>query len=497
MLRLLLITALFVILPLTVQGIRYPNQFFQLVSENGNCLQLWDDHGTFVPCKDEDVNGHGFIMSANTVFLVNDDRPGHFKIQLFGKSECLDRKHCHSSTSTLRYSDCGECGAVHWSINTFDGSVREDSDNNCIYCDEDGEARVRHCTDGFERFTVNYLGDRFQLKSKTHGDCVAGENFTNCNDAPTFFTRDSPGKYKIHVYEDPDKCLDRKHCHSSTSSVRLHDCSHCGADDWSVDFPCTVWQDDNKNYVNRGDKHNATKMYHCSDGHEQLYFVIIPNEPTIVDDITEYNPTVVQPLEFPAPDPNQYLQRNLSLGIRGVKIFRSRSSNTFEIEIVHFLPVATRSGNFNREYMVTHIHTNIRYQEDLSILFVMESIAADITQIAQYNIRYGMVDTNHQRATNFHGLFSQFVTNSQGVPVTRFTQATIDELQRGIRNNVAPSGTPQYFESFYDGQFEPRQWYLDFNTFTNNVLYWPSDFYQNNPFNQQVTRKNKEKNTEL
>jgi hypothetical protein len=56
---------------------------------------------------------------------------------------CLDREHCHSSSSNSRVSDCGHCGAIHWKM-TPDGKLGEDGMSNCI--ENDGE--IRHCSDG-------------------------------------------------------------------------------------------------------------------------------------------------------------------------------------------------------------------------------------------------------------------------------------------------------------------------------------------------------------
>ena len=131
----------------------------------------------------------------------------------------------------------GHCGAIHWSINT-DGSVREDTGKNCIYRDSSGHASVRHCSDGFEKFTRVFLGNRFQLKSAKHGDCVTGAVFANCSSAPTFYACQRTTRFTT-------KCLDRKHCHFSTSNVRIFDCSHCGAIHWSIAYN-QVGEDNNK-----------------------------------------------------------------------------------------------------------------------------------------------------------------------------------------------------------------------------------------------------------
>lgn len=224
---LVLLTALVYCFTSDVHG-QSPEQFFQLVVGNNTCLQIQSHYGEFTKCKD--ANG-GF--SPNTVFLLSGEGNGNLNIQIFGLGLCLDREHCHSSTSNLRISDCTHCGAIHWSINS-DGSVREDSGKNCIYRESNGQASVHHCSDGFTRFKRAFLGNRFLLKSVKHGDCVAGAYFNNCDSAPTFFTTGIPGYYRIHDYQDSKNCLDREHCHFSTSNVRLFDCGHCGAIHWSI-----------------------------------------------------------------------------------------------------------------------------------------------------------------------------------------------------------------------------------------------------------------------
>ena len=458
------VAAVLLLLPLKAQG-RSPQQFFQLVAQDKTCLQIWNSQGRFSSCG----NTVG-SFSPHTIFLLNGGTPGYLNIQLFGTAQCLDREHCHSSTSNLRYSECDHCGAIHWSINS-DGSVSENSQKNCIYKDSSGNAAVRHCSDGFEKFTRVIIGNRFLLKSLRHGDCLAEDKFENCDSAPTFYTSDLPGNYKIHVFLDSDKCLDREHCHSSTSKVRLYDCTHCGAVHWSIDSSYRVGEDEMKNCVNRG-ANNAVIMKHCSDGYEKLYFDIIPNK-------AMHFLNYFDAAQFRDPNARAYLQWNLSQRIRGAKLFKYvwQGQATCELEIVHYLPNGRfQEAHYSGEYMVTHIHTNIPYQNFLTIEYAVGRIATDISRITQYNIRYGMIDTHWQHFGNFDGLYSQFVTNSRGVPVTGYTSNTIHQLERGLQHETY--NWHQYYDSIYPGQNNDPQMHIDlFNGQNQAALYWPHTYY--------------------
>lgn len=79
---------------------------------------------------------------------TGDDNQFRFKIYKADGSDtnlCLDREHCHSSTSNLRAYDCGHCGAIHWQ---YDGSkLAEDGMRNCVTPDNGGGSMVAHCSD--------------------------------------------------------------------------------------------------------------------------------------------------------------------------------------------------------------------------------------------------------------------------------------------------------------------------------------------------------------
>lgn len=59
--------------------------------------------------------------------------------------QCLDREHCHHSTSNLRMSDCGHCGAGKWTFQS--NELREgDQNQNCVQ--DDGQSK--HCSDSHD-----------------------------------------------------------------------------------------------------------------------------------------------------------------------------------------------------------------------------------------------------------------------------------------------------------------------------------------------------------
>lgn len=445
---------------LMVQG-QSPQQFFQLVAENNSCLQMESYYGSFTPCIHSDG---GF--SPNTVFLLNyGDVPGNFNIEVFGTGQCLDREDCYSSSSSLRYSDCDHCGAIHWSINP-DGSVREDSGKNCIYKDAKGQASVHHCSDGFQKFTKILLGNRFLLKSKRHGDCVAGDNFTNCDIAPTFYTTGLSGNYNIHTSLAPEKCLDRVDCHSSTSNVRLYNCTHCGAIHWSISFENKVAEDEQQNCVNRA-TNNSLVIEHCAGAYKEIYYSIIPNKPALP------MTNGVDVTHFPDPNVNDYLQSNLSR-IRGAKLF-VQGKGACAIEIVHYLDKPFQYGQYTGQYMIAHLNTSIYLDSNLTFKYVMQQIAADNTIVTLYSIRYGMVDNLWQHFSNLYGLYSLFVTNLDGVLVNGYGYDTINQLVQGIQEGTY--NWSQYNASFYQGQFDPQMHYDLFNGYSPAALYWSHSVY--------------------
>ena len=325
----MIVVLFLVLLPLIVQGQPEPSIFQLVTVEENKCLQILNG-GTFVPCKTNSA------YTKHTIFLANPGQQGHLQIQIFGTPYCLDREHCHSSTSNMRYSDCDHCGAVHWTISPNDGSVMEDGTNNCIYNDS-GIAYIHHTSIGCQKFTKSIVGNHFQLKSVTHGDCFAGDKMENCASALTFYTTGTPGHLSIHIDKDPNnRCIDREHCHSSTSNIRLYDCSHCGAVHWTLDIP-KVAEDGLNNCINR-DGDNDTRMEHCTDSFEPFSIVILFNNVSIAVD-NNPTPTSMKLTHLEIIDPRKYFELDLSSGLRGVRLFRNVHHGVrepvMELELVH------------------------------------------------------------------------------------------------------------------------------------------------------------------
>lgn len=349
------------------------------------------------------------VNQQSTIYFLNEDTAGNQNIVSFGTSQCLDREHCHGSKSNLRSSDCGHCGAKHWSIRN-DGSVSEDKGKNCIYSKSSTKAAVRHCKDGFERFNIRPLGDQFYIKSVKHGDCISEGNFINCGCAPTYFITGKPRSYNIRLSisgsTNGNICLDREHCHSSTSNLRYSECSHCGAKHWSIEGN-EVGEDDMKNCVFRKNN-DVAHVRSCEDGYEELQYIIIPSE---TSEALQAKETSLANF-FPTPNIDDYLTLNLENDCRGVRIFRSSQDDTAEVEVVHFLPSnqAVDVGQYHVQYMVTHIHTDIPYDVDYNSEFILERLSTDPSRITDMNIRYGGVHgPNHN---NNDGLMSEFFTNT-------------------------------------------------------------------------------------
>lgn len=128
------------------------DQPFQFVAADGLCLQVQSKTGYFTSCTSRSLNG---TLTPFTVYQAAGG-PGSTSIHIVGSSGlCLDRQHCHHSTSELRYSGCDHCGAIHWSINA-DGMVAEDKNQNCIFR-KDKEGSIHHCGDGFEKLSQKYI----------------------------------------------------------------------------------------------------------------------------------------------------------------------------------------------------------------------------------------------------------------------------------------------------------------------------------------------------
>jgi len=174
-------------------------------------------------------------------------------------------------------------------------------------------------------------------------------------------------------------------------------------------------------------------------------------------------------LTYPNPDPMQYLARNLANDFLAIKLFRF-GDGTFELEIVHRNFLIPSSANL--VYIITHIHTKMAYSASGSIVDIMNKIVADISQIPQYNIRYGSNDTT----TNYDGLISNFATNSKGVRIKGFTATTLQQLQLGLQTYMAKF--PNYKQQSHSGKY--FQWYLDYLfVSTKEHIYQPSSFLSN------------------
>ena len=125
---------------------------FQLVNQDGSCLQMARESGIFTLCK----NNNGMFTDF-TVFTIA-GTPGTYSLHIVGAlSQCIDREHCHSATSNLRYYDCDHCWARHWNI--VHTKVCEDDCKNCIYTNDGTIAAVKHCSDGYEPLTQSFVDD--------------------------------------------------------------------------------------------------------------------------------------------------------------------------------------------------------------------------------------------------------------------------------------------------------------------------------------------------
>ena len=138
------------LLLITAQG---QQNNFQLVTKDGFCLQVTKTTGVINACKDPQGN-----FTLNTVYYLS-GAPGTYSLHIAGAlGLCLDREHCHSSSSDLGYNECDHCGAIHWNIITSNGAVCEDACKNCIYKNSDDTAAIHHCSDGFEPFNKTVVG---------------------------------------------------------------------------------------------------------------------------------------------------------------------------------------------------------------------------------------------------------------------------------------------------------------------------------------------------
>ena len=148
-------TVNFLVITLLLLSTQGEEEEFQLVTKTGKCLQVAKNTGIIISCKDPDGN-----FTPNTVYYVS-GAPGTYSIHIVGAlGLCLDREHCHHSTSQLGYNVCDHCGAIHWNIVTGSGAVCEDTCKNCIYLQNNVTAAIHHCSAGFEAFNKTLVGSR-------------------------------------------------------------------------------------------------------------------------------------------------------------------------------------------------------------------------------------------------------------------------------------------------------------------------------------------------
>ena len=114
------------------------------------------------------------------------------------------------------------------------------------------------------------------------------------------------------------------------------------------------------------DSGGDVSIHHCSDGYEKFKVITVVDhrnhmikEDDLVDSFTEFKTSPEQQFN-PKPKPAEYLKGNSANNLLGVMLFRYfyKRKATMELEFVHrnFLPI---SKDF--PYMVTHIHTDIKY----------------------------------------------------------------------------------------------------------------------------------------
>lgn len=81
----------------------------------------------------------------------SDNSQGHYYNEAV--PHCLNREHCHSSTSNARVYDCGHCGSKHWRYNNDNGHLCEDDCKNCLH--ESGD-QISHCSGFKQRMWTAY-----------------------------------------------------------------------------------------------------------------------------------------------------------------------------------------------------------------------------------------------------------------------------------------------------------------------------------------------------
>ncbi|XP_071824369.1 uncharacterized protein [Apostichopus japonicus] len=440
-----------------------PRQFFQLRAQNGQCLTLSDTEGRLSDCTNEFGD-----ISKSTIYRLH-GAPGNQRIELFGSSQCLDREHCHSSTSNLRSSDCSHCGAIHWDLRK-DGTLREDKGLNCIYAVQSANTvEVHHTSDGCTPFKVAVIGDSLLLKTVTYGDCLSNGVFTDCESASRFMVFGLPYNYQFRNVIT-GTCLDREHCHFSTSNIRLFDCTHCGAIHWSIDGT-KVGEDSMQNCVDRG-QDNAAVMAHCSDGWEKIIFEIFYSIYASEDNID--SPTFLS--GFPKADVSSYTENLTKLSLRGLRIYKDELGVTSRLEFVQALPikdafsVETNLGVYQVRYWVTTIVTNEPYDTDL-LRKLTNKFMNDPEGIRAIYVRYGAVDDTWLHFGENDGLISLFVTDDDtpGEISRSSYDAAIVHLDTELKKHNWWLSSPSVHHQKHE------QTYFNFRGDTpfHQALYWP------------------------
>ena len=224
-----------------------------------------------------------------------------------------------------------------------------------------------------------------------------------------------------------------------------------------------------KNCITRTET-KVTYVRHCSDGHEELSYEIMPPPSAGVE---EQQATLTR--HFRDPNINQYLSLNLRQGCRGIKLFRYSRDGTLEVEVVHFLPSnqVFFSGQYTIQYMVTHIHTNIGFASYYTSEYILERLATDPSHVSAINIRYGGVGgagVNHNRND---GLNSEFLTNTgpgAGLPLPPiYHQRTVQAIFDGF--GYATNNWDHYSDSVHPGT-TGTQIFISISYAYYVTLYW-------------------------
>ena len=271
------------------------------------------------------------------------------------------------------------------------------------------------------------------------------------------------GHYKIQLFRT-GKCLSYN---STTSNLCLSTCDKHELIHWNIAKILTgivyVSEGLDENCIFK-DSSGDISIHHCSDGYEKFKVITVVDhydhiikEDDLVDSFSEFKASPRQQFN-PNPKPAEYLKGNLKDNLLGVMLFRYfyKRKATMELEFVHrnFLHTSAELP-----YMITHIHTNIKYsdQSPEAISKVINKITQNIKSITQYNIRYGSRGIWRRD----DGFYYNFTANPKGVPVTGFTQSTINQLKQGFYNRA--NQYPDYHEQvYYSSKTKAYKWYLDY-----------------------------------